>query len=157
MTLYFTHGCTLVKNKKNWRQSTGDLWVNWHGMTQIRHNKYFAIPLVDVFSESFTSGLFPKIWKTYKVCGVQKTTPCSSVKYLSRHNAALKILFFELLRDLKLADEVPPWYSPVKQKPVYENSEVQVFWDVPVYADYQEVRANRVDARIINHKSKRKP
>ena len=32
-------------------------------------------------------------------------------KYLSRHNATLKILFFELLRDLKLADEVPPWYS----------------------------------------------
>ena len=49
---------------------------------------------------------------------------------------------------------MPPWYSPVKPKPVYENSEVQVFWDVPVYADYQEVRANRVDARIINHKSK---
>ena len=44
--------------------------------------------------------------------------------------------------------------GPVKPKPVYENSEVQVFWDVPVYADYQEVRANRVDARIINHKSK---
>ena len=49
---------------------------------------------------------------------------------------------------------MPPWYSPVKPKPVYENSEVQVFWDVPVYADYQQVRANRVDARIINHKSK---
>ena len=33
-------------------------------------------------------------------------------KYLSRHNAALKILFFELLRDLKLADELPTRYSP---------------------------------------------
>ena len=60
----------------------------------------------------------------------------------------------KLLRDPTLADEEPPWYSPVKPKPVYENSEVQVLWDVPVYADYHEVRANRVDARIINHKSK---
>ena len=42
----------------------------------------------------------------------------------------------------------------MKPKPLYENSEVHVFWDVPVYVDYQEVRANRVDARIINHKSK---
>ena len=39
-------------------------------------------------------------------------------RYLSRHIAALKILFFESLRDLKLADEVPPWYSLVKPKPV---------------------------------------
>ena len=44
--------------------------------------KYFAIPLVDVFNESFTSGLFPKIWKTYKICGVPKTTLCSSVNEL---------------------------------------------------------------------------
>ena len=42
-------------------------------------------------------------------------------KYLSRHNVALKILFFELLRDLKLADEVPLWYSPAKPKTVLEN------------------------------------
>ena len=42
-------------------------------------------------------------------------------KYLLRHNAALKILFFEMLRDLKLADEVPLWYSPAKPKTVLEN------------------------------------
>ena len=29
------------------------------------------------------------------------------------------------------------------------------FWDVPLFAEHQEVRANRVDARIINHESKR--
>ena len=28
---------------------------------------------------------------------------------MDRHNAALKVLFFEMLRDLKLADSVPPW------------------------------------------------
>ena len=42
---------------------------------------------------------------------------CSALaqsKYLERHNAALKVLYFELLRDLKLINEVPPWYSPVQ-------------------------------------------
>ena len=34
------------------------------------------------FNESFTSGLFPKIRKTYKVCGVPKPTPRSSANKL---------------------------------------------------------------------------
>ena len=46
---------------------------------------------------------------------------CSALaqsKYLERHNAAFKVLYFELLRDLKLIDGVSPWYSPVKPKPL---------------------------------------
>ena len=41
---------------------------------------------------------------------------CSAVaqsKYLNRHNAALKILFFEMRKDHKLVDSVPSWNSPV--------------------------------------------
>ena len=53
---------------------------------------------------------------------------------MDRHNAALKVLFFEMLRDLKLADFVPPWYSRVEPKPMYESIDAQAFWDVPVYA-----------------------
>ena len=71
---------------------------------------------------------------------------CSALaqnKYLARHNAALKILFFEILRDLGLLEEVSPWYSPVEPKPTYESK-------MP-----KQVRANRVDARIINHKAKK--
>ena len=30
-----------------------------------------------------------------------------------------------------------------------------MFWDVPLFAEHQEVGANRVHARIINHESKR--
>ena len=52
-------------------------------------------------------------------------------------------------------DEVPPWYSPVKPRPVYESDDVQAYWEVPVFADHQEVRCNRVDALIVNHKTKR--
>ena len=40
---------------------------------------------------------------------------------------------------------------------MYENSLVTVaaFLDVPVYADQEEVRANRVDARIVDRERKR--
>ena len=81
-------------------------------------------------------------------------TALAQNKYTSRHNAALKILFFEILQDLGLVDSVPPWYSPIKSKPVCESNNAQVLWDVPLFAEHQEVRANRVDARIINHASK---
>ena len=59
------------------------------------------------------------------------------------------------LRDQDLLEEVPPWYSPVMPKPVYKSEQVEAWWDVPVYADHQEVRANRVDARFMNHMSKK--
>ena len=84
-------------------------------------------------------------------------TGCTALaqnKYSTRHNAALKILFFEILQDLGLVDSVLPWYSPLKPKPVYESNNAQAFWDVPLFAEHQEVRANRVGARIINHVSK---
>ena len=48
-------------------------------------------------------------------------------KYLERHNAALKVLFFEITRDVRLIDSVPPWYSCAVPKPVYESSEVLAF------------------------------
>ena len=40
-------------------------------------------------------------------------------------------------------------------KQVYKSEQVEAWWDVPVYADHQEVRANRVDARFMNHISKK--
>ena len=33
---------------------------------------------------------------------------------------------------------------------MYEANNAQAFWGVPLFAEHQEVRANRVDARIIN-------
>ena len=66
----------------------------------------------------------------------------------------MKILFFEMLYSLDMIDSVPPWYSPTEPKPVYENDRAQAFWDVPVYADHVEVRANRIDARIVDNSAK---
>ena len=82
---------------------------------------------------------------------------CSALaqsKYLQRQNAVLKILFFEMLCSLDLIHSVPPWYSPPEPKSVYENDRAQAFWNVPVYADHVEVRANRIDARIVDNSAK---
>ena len=54
----------------------------------------------------------------------------AQTKYLSRHNAALKILFSELLKSYQLIKAIPPWYSPTQPKPSYENKQATVYWDV---------------------------
>ena len=63
-----------------------------------------------------------KVYDTLcRFCGkTAESTPhvlasCSALaqcKYLARHNAALKVLFWEMLRELQLSDTVPPWYCP---------------------------------------------
>ena len=82
---------------------------------------------------------------------------CSSLaqtKYLYRHNAALKIRFFELLREHGLNEAVPPWHTPVMPKPAYQNTTSKAFWDIPIYAEHNEVRANRIHARPVSHERK---
>ena len=70
---------------------------------------------------------------------------CSALaqtKYLQRHNNAFKILFFEVLRSLDLITKVEPWFSQVTPKPLYENEHATAFWDVPLFADTTQVKAN---------------
>ena len=33
---------------------------------------------------------------------------------------------------------------------LYESKDVQAYWDIAVFEEYNEVRANRVDARIVS-------
>ena len=83
---------------------------------------------------------------------------CSALaqtRYLARHNAALKILYFEMLRDRGLVQTVPPWYSPAMPKPLYENDNATALWDVRLYAENTNVRANRIDARIVDKNAKK--
>ena len=68
-------------------------------------------------------------------------------KYKTRHDAALKVLFFYLLCDMGLIESAPSWCSPETPKPEYKNDRASAFWDVPVYAEKTEVRANWIDAR----------
>ena len=89
------------------------------------------------------------------IAHILSTCPAlAQTKYVARHDAVLKILFFEIPFDLGLIDTVPPWYSPIKPQPVYETAEVQAYWDVQIYGEFQELKANRVDARIVNNQHK---
>ena len=74
-------------------------------------------------------------------------------KYNTRHDAALKVLFFDLLCDMRLIESAPSWFSPETPKPEYKNDRASAFRDVPVYAEKAEVRANRIDARLVDKKS----
>ena len=60
----------------------------------------------------------------------------------------MKILIFGLQQENGLIEEVLPWYSPVMPKPAYLPTS-DAFWDTPIYADHNEVRANRIDARLV--------
>ena len=75
-------------------------------------------------------------------------------KYLSRHNAALKIPLFEMLKDMDLIESNPPWYSPVQPKPVYENDKAEAYWDVAVYVESTVAKSHRVDVRIVDKEKK---
>ena len=78
-------------------------------------------------------------------------------KYLARQDAALKVLIFDIIEDLGLIEASPPctWSSPTKPQPVYEGAHAQAYLDVRVYREYQDLRANRIDARIVNHQEKK--
>ena len=68
--------------------------------------------------------------------------------------SGVKILFFEFLREHGLIEEVTPWYSPVMPKPAYQNTTSEAFWDIPIYTEHNEVRANRIDKRLVSHERK---
>ena len=44
--------------------------------------KKIAIPIANIFSDSFRNRTFPKVWKRSNVCGIPKVTPCSAVEDL---------------------------------------------------------------------------
>ena len=56
-----------------------------------------------------------------------------------------------MLHDVELVDTVPPWCSPIEPKLLRESADAEAFWGVPLYADHVVVRANRIDARVVNH------
>ena len=40
------------------------------------------------------------------------------------------VLFCEMLKELQLSDTVPPWYSLVVPKPIYESPKAQAYRDI---------------------------
>ena len=76
-------------------------------------------------------------------------------KVPGKADAVLKVLIFDIIEDLGLIEASPPWSSRTKSQPVYEGAHAQAYWDVPVYGEYKDLRANRIDARIVNHQEKK--
>ena len=45
-------------------------------------SEHFAVPLADIYNQSFRCKSFPEIWKISHICSVPKSSPCSSVEEL---------------------------------------------------------------------------
>ena len=44
--------------------------------------EYFAIPLTDIYNQSFNYKIFPEVWKISNIASVPKLQPCSTVEDL---------------------------------------------------------------------------
>ena len=54
--------------------------------------------------------------------------------YISRHDNALKCFTFALLKEYKLIERIPPWYSSIQVKPYYENNQCTFWWNIPEFS-----------------------
>ena len=66
--------------------------------------------------------------------------------------ATSKSLFIIIIYYLFIA-KVEPWFSQFTTKQLHENEHATAFWDVPLFADTAQVKANRIDATIIDKTS----
>ena len=66
---------------------------------------------------------------TWRLCGtapeslahILSACPAlAQTKYLARHDAVLKVLFFDFMEDLGLIEASPPWYSPTILSTLYQ-------------------------------------
>ena len=78
--------------------------------------------------------------------------------YKRRHDLTLQYILFNFLVKMKMVEVCPPWYSKSKIKPMYENEDILLLWDVPEYNGREdEIEENilRPDAKIIFKKMKK--
>ena len=54
--------------------------------------------------------------------------------YISRHDNALKCFTFALLKEYKLIERIPTWYSSIQVKPYYENNQCKFWWNIPEFS-----------------------
>ena len=59
-----------------------------------------------------------------------------------------------MIRPLDLVTLEVPWFSKTQPKPMYENERAIAYWDIPLYADNTHVKANRIDATIVDKENK---
>ena len=60
-----------------------------------------------------------------------------------------------MIRALDLITSEVPWFSKTQPKPMYENERGIAYWDISLYADNTHVKANRIDATIVDKENKK--
>ena len=76
-------------------------------------------------------------------------------KPLARHNNAVKIVVFQVIRGLDLVTSKVPWFSKIQLKLMYENERAIAYWDIPLYANSTHLKANRIDVTIVDKENKK--
>ena len=129
-------------------------------------NDFQSIYLQTVPTRTFTKHRGqPNIPTTCRLCngGVESIkhllSNCDKLaahQYKRRHDRALQNIMFHFLSKNELISTCPPWYSKVEIKPMYENDNLTVFWDIPEYSGYDDDLDHplRPDGKIINKTEK---
>ena len=74
-----------------------------------------------------------------------------------RHDKALQLILFHLLAKHDLIDKCPEWYSKITIKPMYENEQLVLYWDIPEFSGYpdeEEEHTLRPDGKLIMKEEK---
>ena len=66
--------------------------------------EYFAIPLTDIFNQSFNHKTFPEVWKISNIANVPKSHPCSTVEDLIALTSVLSKIQKSYVTDWVLED-----------------------------------------------------
>ena len=61
-----------------------------------------------------------------------------------------------MIRALSPVTSKVPWFSKIQPKPMYESERAIAYWDIPLYADNTHVKANRIDATIVDKENKKR-
>ena len=75
--------------------------------------------------------------------GRQRTTLWMCYLQIFIYSFIYLLIYYLLLK-------VELWFSQVTPNPLYENEHATVFWDVPLFADTTQIKANRIDSTIID-------
>jgi hypothetical protein len=78
----------------------------WHKWRCYLHAYVLSVPLTEIFNDSFRGKYFPKIWKEYKLKGIPKSTPCSTVDNL-RPIALTSVL--SKIQESFVVDQLDEW------------------------------------------------
>ena len=73
--------------------------------------------------------------------------------YISRHDAALKVLYFALRHGYGIDPEKKPYYAQTDLPAVVSNDKCRILWNFP-FSTTKQLAANRPDMVLLDHEDK---